>query len=103
MSTNEFCPARFEIPDRIISERQTAICIIDRYQNQYQTALNRYMPVPADMHGALSDLCQKVPKMEVSGAIPTLASKSKCFCTKVFPRQGATTGTKTGTNFVTGA
>ena len=36
-------------------------------------------------------------------SIPTLASKSKRFCVKVLHRQSATTGTKTGTNFLTGA
>ena len=37
------------------------------------------------------------------GSIPTLASKPKHFCVKVLPRQGATTGTKTGTKFSTDA
>ena len=36
-------------------------------------------------------------------SIPTLASKSKRFCVKVLPRQGAATGTKTGTRLLTGA
>jgi hypothetical protein len=42
-------------------------------------------------------------KTDVNRPIPTLASKSKRFCVKVLPRQGATTGTKTGTKLVTGA
>jgi len=46
----------------------------ERYQNQYQTAWRRYLPIAADTQGAISELGQNGPKIEVSGAIPTLAS-----------------------------
>jgi hypothetical protein len=45
-----------------------------RYRNQYQTASDRYLSIGADTHGAGLEMCQNGPKMEVSGAIPTLAS-----------------------------
>jgi len=34
----------------------------------------------------------------MSRPIPTSASKPKRLCAKVLPQEGATTGTKTGTN-----
>lgn len=43
-------------------------------RNQYQTDWHRYLPIPGDTHGPAQGLCQNGPKMEVSGAIPTLAS-----------------------------
>jgi hypothetical protein len=46
----------------------------EQYRNQYQTAADRYLPIGADTHGALLEMRQNGPKMEVSGAIPTLAS-----------------------------
>jgi hypothetical protein len=39
----------------------------------------------------------------VFGPIPTLASKPKCFCAKIFTQDGAMMGTKTGTKFFTDA
>lgn len=42
-------------------------------------------------------------KASCVGSIPTLASKLKRFCVKVFPRQDAATGIKTGTKFSTDA
>jgi hypothetical protein len=37
------------------------------------------------------------------GSIPTLASKSKRLCAKVFPEQGVVMDTKTDTNIAAGA
>jgi len=44
-----------------------------QYRNQYQTASKRYVPIAADTHGRSSEIYEKAPKMEVSGAIPALA------------------------------
>jgi len=45
--------------------------------DQYQTASDRYIPIPADTRVFENELCQNGLKTRPSGAIPTLASKSK--------------------------
>src|SRR5690348_17316354 len=48
----------------------------NEYQNEYQTASRRYVPIPADTHESLMRMCQKVPKKGDRLPIPTLASSS---------------------------
>jgi hypothetical protein len=68
---------------------------VDQYRNQYQTASDRYIPIPTYTLRFQNKLCQNGSENGPSGAIPTLASISNARNEKELATGGRATVSET--------